>query len=82
MVKINRKAFGKRMQFARQIRGHTQVSLSMATGVSVNSIHGYEKNGYLPGLEAFVSICKELDFPLSYFMEYEHASVDEELQGD
>ena len=71
MVKINREAFGKRLRFARQIRGHTQVSLAMAVGVPVNDIYGYENGVILPDLEAFVSICKELDFPLSYFMEYE-----------
>ena len=78
-MKINRKAFGKRMQFARQIRGHTQVSLAMATGVSLNAIAAYENGRNLPGLESFVSICKELDFPLSYFMEYERETVDENI---
>ena len=72
-----RKRLAQRLRQARKEKGYSQRDLGLLTGLSDKSISAYEKGKVIPPLEVLIRLAKELDKPVSYFVEEDLNPVEE-----
>ncbi len=70
-----RKLLAQRLRAARLNKGFSQRDLALMTGLSDKSISAYEKGKVVPPLEVLVKLARNLDKPVSYFLEEELDTV-------
>ena len=66
-----RNLLATRLKNARMEKGFSQRDLALLTGLSDKSISAYEKGKVVPPLEVLVKLARNLDKPISYFLEEE-----------
>jgi len=84
MINEVRDILAKRLKEARESKKYTQRDLGLLVGLSDKSISAYEKGKVIPPLEILVRIAKELEKPVSYFLEEDidpDILVTEQLKG-
>ena len=68
MSKNIREIFAKKLRKARELKGLSQRELGLLTGLSDKSISAYEQGRVMPPLDILPKLAKQLDQPLSYFL--------------
>lgn len=63
------KIFAERLKRAREEMGYSQKSLGMRVGLSDKSISMYEKGTVYAPIGNLMKIAKELNKPITYFLE-------------
>ncbi len=61
--------FPERLKTAREIKNISQRKLGMLLGLSDKAISAYESGRTYPPLDTLLKIAKELDKPVSYFLD-------------
>lgn len=61
--------FPKRLKTAREVKNISQRKLGMILGLSDKAISAYESGRTYPPLDTLIKMAKELDKPVSYFLD-------------
>lgn len=61
--------FSKRLKTAREVKNISQRKLGMILGLSDKAISAYESGRTYPPLDTLIKMAKELDKPVSYFLD-------------